>query len=250
MDRKNSSRGLTSNQLKLIAIIAMTVDHLTWAFFPGFQRIWYVMALHVIGRLTAPIMWFFIAEGAHYTHNAKKYIVRLFVFAVISHFAYDFAFGIPFWGMAAGPFNRTSVMWSLALGAMAIVVCREESVSVWKKYAVIFIGCVLAFPSDWSTIAMMAPFFLYDHRGNFKRQAVDLVIWTAVYAAVYILFLDKSYGLLQMFTCLSIPLLKQYRGERGRWRGMKWLFYIYYPAHLVVIGLIRVALHGNIPIIF
>ena len=89
-------KGLSGNQIKLIAIIAMTVDHLTWAFFPGTQAVWYVYALHIIGRLTAPIMWFFIAEGCHYTRNIGKYIGRLFGFAVVSHFAYDFAFGIPF----------------------------------------------------------------------------------------------------------------------------------------------------------
>ncbi|MBQ4179720.1 MAG: conjugal transfer protein TraX, partial [Ruminococcus sp.] len=58
---------LNANQIKLIAIIAMTIDHLTWALFPGLQTQWYVMALHIIGRLTAPIMWFFVAEGCHYT---------------------------------------------------------------------------------------------------------------------------------------------------------------------------------------
>ena len=87
---------LNANQIKLIAIIAMTIDHLTWALFPGLQTQWYVMALHIIGRLTAPIMWFFVAEGCHYTRNIKRYAGRLFLFAVVSHFAYDFAFGIPF----------------------------------------------------------------------------------------------------------------------------------------------------------
>ena len=49
-------RGLNSNQIKLIAIIAMTIDHVTWLLYPGFQKIWWVMLLHVIGRLTAPTM--------------------------------------------------------------------------------------------------------------------------------------------------------------------------------------------------
>ncbi|MBQ1349994.1 MAG: conjugal transfer protein TraX, partial [Ruminococcus sp.] len=77
---------LNANQIKLIAIIAMTIDHLTWALFPGLQTQWYVMALHIIGRLTAPIMWFFVAEGCHYTRNIKRYAGRLFLFAVVSHF--------------------------------------------------------------------------------------------------------------------------------------------------------------------
>ena len=81
-------------------------------------------------------------------------------------------------------------------------------------------------------------------------QAWDIVLWTFIYAAVYFLFLDKLYGILQMFTFLSIPILSCYSGERGKWKGMKWLFYLYYPAHLVVIGIIRIILHGNISLIF
>ena len=96
----------------------------------------------------------------------------------------------------------------------------------------------------------MCPFFLYAHRKNFRLQAFDIVLWTFIYAAVYFIFIDKLYGVLQMFTFLTIPILAQYNGQRGSWKGMKWFFYVYYPAHLVVIGLIRVALHGNISIIF
>lgn len=239
-----------SNQIKFIAIIAMTVDHLTWAVFPGTQAVWYVFALHIIGRLTAPIMWFFIAEGCYYTHNMKKYAARLFLFAVISHFAYDFAFGIPFTGLSAGIFNRTSVMWSLAWAVVLIGICRKQGVKQWVKIVSIVLICLISFPSDWSSIAVMCPFFLYEHRGNFRKQGWDIVLWTAVYAAVYFLFLDRLYGYLQMFTFLTIPVLARYNGQRGEWKGMRWLFYIYYPAHLVVIGFIRLALHGNISVIF
>ncbi|MBR5114476.1 MAG: conjugal transfer protein TraX [Oscillospiraceae bacterium] len=241
---------LNGNQIKIIAIAAMTVDHLTWAFFPGLQAVWYVCALHIVGRLTAPIMWFFIAEGCRYTRDPLRYIARLFIFAVVSHFAYDFAFGIPFMPLSTGPFNQTSVMWSLTWAAVLIVVCRSERVPQWAKILCVAAACVVSFPSDWSSIAVMCPFFLYAHRGSFKRQALDIVVWTFVYALVYFIFLDKLYGALQMFTFLTIPILARYNGERGRWKGMKWFFYIYYPAHLVVIGLVRLAVNGDAPIIF
>lgn len=246
MERKKK---LNANQIKVIAIIAMTIDHLTWVFFPGTQAVWYVFALHIIGRLTAPIMWFFIAEGCHYTQNMKKYIGRLFLFAVISHFAYDFAFGIPFLPLSTGVFNQTSVMWSLAWAVVLIWICNQEKIPQWVKIVSIVVICLISFPSDWSCIAVMCPFFLYAHRGKFKLQARDIVLWSFIYAAVFFIFLDKLYGVLQMFTFLTIPILAQYNGERGKWKGMKWFFYIYYPAHLFVIGLIRLALHGNISII-
>ena len=83
---------LNSNHLKLIAIIAMTLDHIADLIYPGMQNNIISIILHIIGRLTAPIMFFFICEGFYYTKNLKKYILRLFIFAIISHFAYCFAF--------------------------------------------------------------------------------------------------------------------------------------------------------------
>lgn len=239
-----------ANQIKLIAIIAMTIDHLVWVFFPGTQAVWYVFCLHIIGRLTAPIMWFFITEGCHYTHDKKKYIGRLFLFAVISHFAYDFAFGIPFLPLSTGVFNQTSVMWSLAWAAVLIFLCQEEKIPQWGKILSVIAICLISFPSDWSCIAVMCSFFLFAHRGNFRKQAIDIVMWTFFYAVVYFFFLDKLYGVLQMFTFLTIPILGKYNGERGKWTGMKWFFYIYYPAHLIVIGILRTVLYGNIGLIF
>ena len=127
MFSKLKEKGLSTADLKLIAIIAMTVDHLAWLFFPGFQRVWYVYLLHIIGRLTAPIMWFFIAEGSYYTKNPKKYITRLFVFAIISHFAYSFAFGLNPIPFKNGIFNQTSVIWSLAIAAALIFIVNNSN---------------------------------------------------------------------------------------------------------------------------
>ena len=51
---------LNSNHLKLIAIIAMTIDHIADLIYPGMQNNIISIILHIIGRLTAPIMFFFI----------------------------------------------------------------------------------------------------------------------------------------------------------------------------------------------
>ncbi len=244
------TKGLSSNQIKLIAIAAMTIDHLTWVIFPNTQRVWYVFALHIIGRLTAPIMWFFIAEGCRYTRSMKKYALRLFAFAAVSHFAYCFAFGIKLNPLEGGVFNRTSVMWALALSVVLVSIIRSENVKQWQKIAAVALFCVLAFPADWSSIAVMAPVYIYLHAGQRKKQMADIVIWTFMYAAVYFIFIDKLYGALQMFTFLSVPVLMLYNGGRGKMKGMKWLFYIYYPAHLFLLGFLRLALHGDVPVIF
>lgn len=250
MFSKLKEKGLSTADLKLIAIIAMTVDHLAWLFFPGFQRVWYVYLLHIIGRLTAPIMWFFIAEGSYYTKNPKKYITRLFVFAIISHFAYSFAFGLNPIPFKSGIFNQTSVIWSLAIAAALIFIVNNYKLSYWKNFALILLANLLSFPADWSCIATMTPFYLYNHRGDFKKQVRDYIFFGLLYALVYIIFIDKVYGVLQLFIFLSIPFLSLYNGKAGNNRNMKWLFYIYYPAHLVIIGALRLLLYGNVNILF
>ena len=98
----------------------MTVDHFTDLFYPGFPIAVLPIAMHLIGRLTAPIMWFFIAEGYHYTKNIRKYMFRLGLFAVISHFAYCFAFGISIIPFKTGIFNQTSVMYPLFIAVVVM----------------------------------------------------------------------------------------------------------------------------------
>lgn len=237
------TKGLNANQLKLIAIIAMTIDHLVWTLVPGYSTEWWVILCHVIGRLTAPIMWYFIAEGYHYTRNIKKYAGRLFLLAFISHFAYNFCFGIPFLPFQTSVFNQTGVVWSLAWGLVLLHVVNSD-LKQWQKICCIILACLITFPSDWSCIATMAVVFIGSYRGDFKKQMLWMMLWTFAYAAVYFLFIDKLYAFIQLFTCLSIPLLKLYNGQRGQWKGMGKLFYIYYPLHLFLCGLLRVLLWG------
>lgn len=240
--------GINSNQLKTIAIIAMTIDHLVSVIWPGYPKDWWIIALHIIGRLTAPTMWFLIAEGYHYTRNVKKYIGRLFLFAIISHFAYNFAFGIPFIPFQTSVFNQTSVIWSLAWGVVAIALTDEKNFALkgWQKSVLVMIICVITFCSDWSCIAVLAILAIYGNRGNLKKQVFGMMICVLMYAVIYFLFIDKVYGIIQLFVIICVPFIKQYNGERGKWKGMKWFFYLYYPAHLIVCGIIRVLLHGNI----
>lgn len=237
-------QGLNGNQLKFIAIIAMTIDHLTWTIVPGYSRVWWVLLLHIIGRLTAPIMWFFIAEGYHYTHHLKRYAGRLFLLAFISHLAYNFCFGISFIPFEKSVFNQTGVAWPLAWGLVLLSIMENKEIKEWQKIVIAIFICIITFPSDWSCIAVMAIVSIGANRGNLKKQMASIVIWTFFYAVVYFIFIDKVYGVIQMGTCLAIPLLRLYNGKRGTLKSMGKLFYVYYPAHLVVCGLIRILIWG------
>lgn len=245
MDKK-----LNSNHLKMIAITAMTIDHFAHLVYPGFPVNPLAIFLHIIGRLTAPIMWFFICEGYHYTRDRKKYALRLFVFAIISHFAHNFAFGINFIPFRTGIFNQTSVMYPLFIAVLVLWLQDADMMKEWLKRVIIFVLIWSAFPADWSCIAVLAILGMYRNRGNLKRQMFSMMIWVIVYAIVSFFFVDRVYGIIQPFVILVYPLLKQYNGERGNAKWTKWLFYIYYPAHLVVLGILRIALYGDVPLLF
>ena len=239
---------LTSNAIKLIAIFAMTLDHIAWAVFPGYPREFLPLLLHLIGRITCPIMCYFVAEGFHYTRNVRKYTARMFLFAVISHFCYlyssaDFAGWRSFVPLLTGNvLNQTSVMWSLAWGLVMLRVAYSERVTgLWKPVLILLI-CLVSFPSDWSCIAALCVLAFGTNRGDLKKQALWLVFYVALYSAVYLFAMDWLYGVIQLGVVLAIPILRLYNGQRGKNptvnRVMKWLFYIYYPAHLLLIGLL------------
>lgn len=240
---------LNSNNIKIIAIIAMTIDHIAWCVFPGYSTEPLPVILHIIGRLTCPIMCYFIAEGYHYTKDIDKYTNRLFAFAIISHFAYVFMYeGFNDW-KAFTPFyygdilNQTSVMWSLAWGLVMLRVAYSEKIKENIKPILIVLICLISFPSDWSCIASLCILAFGTNRGDFKKQMLWMIFYVAIYSVVYFFALDRIYGIIQMAVVLSIPILMMYNGQRGKNQAinhiMKWTFYIYYPLHLLVIGCIQ-----------
>ena len=242
-------RTLNSNSIKIIAIIAMTIDHIAWLLFPGYPREIIPIAMHIVGRITCPIMCYFVAEGYHHSKNIAKYTQRLFLFAVISHFAYifssesfvDWKSFIPFY--YGEILNQTSVMWPLAWGLVMLRVAFSEKIRENIKPVLIILICLITFPSDWSCIASLCILAFGTNRGKFKTQMLWMVFYVALYAVVYFLALDNVYGLIQMAVVLAIPILAMYNGQRGSSKqmnqAMKWLFYIYYPLHLFVIGWIQ-----------
>ena len=243
---------LNSNHLKIIAIIAMTIDHIADLLYPGMPNIFISNVMHIIGRLTAPIMFFFICEGYHYTKDVKKYISRLFIFALISHFAYCFAFGINFIPFSTGNiFNQTSIMWTLAWAVVALhIVHGKNNLKEWQKWLLIILINLITFSSDFSSIAVMTILFMYDRRGNLKCQMISMMAWLSLYALISYLFVSKTYGLIAMTAILVYPLLKNYNGQRGKVKWLKWFFYLYYPLHLIIIGALRLYMYGNIPLLF
>lgn len=240
---------LDSNAIKIIAILAMTVDHVAWAVFPGYPLEPLPLAMHTVGRITCPIMCYFIAEGYYHTKDVNKYTKRLFLFAFISHFAYvfasqdfvDFKSFIPFY--YGDILNQTSIMWPLAWGLVMLRVANSQRIKERIKPIIIILICLITFPSDWSCIASLCILAFGTNRGNLRAQMLWMLFYVALYSLVYFFALDKVYGVMQMGVVLSIPIIMMYNGKRGGGKAfngaMKWLFYAYYPLHLLIIGIFR-----------
>lgn len=217
---------LDANQLKLIAIFAMTVDHIAWLLFPGYAKGALPVVMHIIGRLTCPIMCYFIAEGYYHTRNINKYTFRLFLFAVISHFAYIFASNdfvdarsfIPFY--FGSILNQTSVMWPLAWGLVMLRVANSERFTQLQKTLLVVLICLVSFPSDWSCIASLCVLAFGTNRSDLKAQGRWMLFFVALYAVVYFFALDRLYGVLQLAVALSLaaagPLQRPARKKRPR----------------------------------
>ena len=241
--------GLSRDALKLIAIAAMTIDHIAWLLFPGYARGALPVLMHIIGRLTGPIMCYFIAEGYYHTKNFRAYAARLLLLAIVSHFAYLYASNaytgwrsfIPF--SSGSILNQTGVVWSLLGGLLMLRIVDSRYLSQIQKTVGIVLLCLITLPADWSCIAALCILSIGSNRGNPKRQIAWCAFYVGLYVLVYCLALDVLYGLLQLCVFLSVPLLRLYNGARGTSarlsRALKPLFYIYYPLHLFLIGMAR-----------
>lgn len=238
--------GLSAHALKTIAVAAMLIDHLGAAFYPldnvpGF-------AMRIIGRLTAPIMCFFIAEGYHRTRSIKRYAVRLGIFALISHVAFYYAWKEHFplylrYGLIIYP---TSVIYPLLLGLFALALWHKEGLSKLVKILAVIALSGLSIIGDWGPLAVLWVFIFGIYHNNFAKQAISFSVLTLVYSLLTITtgfgFAEqKIMGLIQLASFLTLPLLRAYNGQLGGGQRMKWFFYWFYPLHLLIIGIIK---HG------
>lgn len=117
--KENKDTGLSANFLKTIALLAMTIDHLAWVFVPQFSILGTFM--HLVGRITAPIMCFFLVEGFVYTHNRWHYVIRLGLFALIAQ--------IPFSLFLSGKVEYIRLNMIYTLFICFIALCAWESFS-------------------------------------------------------------------------------------------------------------------------
>lgn len=232
---------LNRNQLKYLVIAAMLIDHIAWAFVPTASLLGQVM--HFIGRLTGPTMAYFVAEGYHYTRNVKKYALRLGIFALLSWipFVY-FEYGtlpivIQEGSVQVRPYF--GVLYTLLLGLLAIWLWDKGKCPKPVKILGIIGLCALSIVGDWAIFDVLWCLFLYIFRENTKGKWIAFCCVGFFVCSPMLIF-----GWTQLFQIgiFLVPLLIQfcYNGEGGSKKTVhKWFFYVFYPAHLLVLGLLK-----------
>ena len=209
---------MSSSSLKIVACAAMLLDHVAWTWFSVSSPVGIVM--HIIGRITMPVMAFMIAEGYVHTHDITRYVVRLLVFAIIS----DFPFIL---------FERSTirhdVIFTLLFGLLAIWIL-DSRIPIFFRYILVAFFLIFSLCFDWVFIGVLLCVFFWRFRGNFLGVSFSVVLCSILAAIIF-----GQWWQLGMI--LSLPLLYLYNGSRGN--SSKWGFYIFYPAHLLALSVLR-----------
>ncbi|OME75924.1 hypothetical protein BK120_30125 [Paenibacillus sp. FSL A5-0031] len=226
----SSHKIITVNILKVIAIVAMMVDHTSSWLVPKGTTL--DIIIHTFGRLAAPIMCYLIAEGYFYTSNIKKYITRLAIFAVISHLPFDLYFDLPWW-------KSTSVIWGLLMGLVALFAIQQSKFPLILRIFSVLLCCMMAWTSDWNFIAVLWIVFFGIFRGRFQLQMVSFVTIGTIFYFIPIINLGPDY-IYRFGILLVIPLLVMYNGKKGSHSNLnKWGFYVFYPVHLIALYILK-----------
>lgn len=233
--RKLSSmfpRNLNGNDLKIIAVVAMTLDHIAEGFLP--KQFWGYQVLRFIGRITGPTMMFLIAEGYRHTRDIRKYLARLGIFSLISWVPYAL-FEDGFW-----PVLDFSVLSTLFLGLLSIYVWERSKWSMPVKAAVIYVLMLLAIPCDWSIFGVVLILIFHIYHDDKKKLLAGYYLVCTFIVGTQIA--SNGWNSFFQFGLLSVPglFLWLYSRERGANTPIsKWFFYGYYPLHLTILCYFR-----------
>lgn len=240
-------KGLNRTQLKLIAIMAMVCDHTAWGFVDAMTPLG--QAMHIIGRLTIPTMCFFVAEGFRHTSSKKSYLGRMALFWIISV--------VPFYLFFHEEYDyRQNIIFDLMLGLLMLMVLEHKKFKVWQK--VILAGLIFVVSATiggWVIVPIL--FILSFYYGkDFKTKArlvcgitITLVLFLVITTSLNQIWHFSHYDWVWYeelyFLGFMIPLLllRHYNGQKGKNIG-KYFFYIFYPAHFLVLVTIKTLVAG------
>lgn len=237
------NKGLTGSFLKIIAMVTMLVDHIGAAvlarmIIAGNVELYDTYhVLRLIGRVAFPIFCFLLVEGFVHTRNAGKYAARLCLFAALSEIPFDLAFA-----SKVLEFEYQNVFFTLAIGLLTIMVYKKvEESALSNPMAKWFLQLAAAAAGGFT-----AEFLRTDY------GMLGVVVIVAFYAVRSNRFMQIAMGCIlfveNITALLAFIPVSLYNGTRGL--NVKWLFYVFYPVHLLILyGICYMLGLAHIPVV-
>lgn len=225
---------MNRNVLKIIAVISMLLDHV------GRILLGNNLVFRILGRIAFPLFAFFIAEGWKYTRSRKKYVLWLSAFALISQVPYALIF----------KWYKFNIIFTFLYAILMIVLIellkKETKMPSIVKNLLITISLVTLLGAliladvfgivDYGLIGVLLILNFYFIKSKLKYLTGALLI--ALFAIRIVLFDGVLFeNFIGLFALISIALLLFYNGKKGS-LNLKYFFYVFYPAHLMVLWII------------
>lgn len=242
--------GMSGSTVKIIALITMLIDHYAACYLervltaegiriylddgadmPGLA--WTYLIMRLIGRIAFPIFVFLLVEGFLHTRNRWGYLGRLCVFALLSEIPFDMAFNLTDDQVFSGKLIELSgqnVFFTLAIGLLVIIVLDFVRATFEKRVvrillSLIIVGAGMALSvllcTDYDCMGVLAIAVIYFFRN--KRMA----------GVGFMCLLLTVTNFLEITAFLSLLPIAKYNGTRGL--RMKYIFYVFYPLHLLLL---------------
>lgn len=215
---------MSSFVLKLIAIITMFIDHIGYVIFGNFSFFNY------IGRIAFPIFAFQISEGYVHTKNFKNYLLRLFIFAIVSQIPF-----MLFYNILSNAFTL-NIFFTLLLGLLSIYIYDKAKYKTLGILCAILLGFLAEFTHcDYGFYGIAIIFLFYVFKNNFIKASLAFILATTIKYIIPIIKYGFYSVYLYLLICTLIPILfiSFYNGKKGK--DTKYLLYLFYPIHLLLI---------------
>lgn len=231
---------MNKDVIKLLAMFTMTLNHIAVVFMQS--DTWQYNLFCGIGYFTGIVMINFLIEGYQYTSSRKKYFLRLLSFGIVSQFPFIFAF--------TNNGGRLNMMFSLCI-CFGIICALEKPDNKLYKSIMIITAFILSFYCDWPLLAPLLTLLLYWAKKSPGKKTLSQCIF--VVAFWFFQFLDGQevfpaatnflYSMISIAGIVIAFLVLNYfyngKQRKNRSAFWKWFFYVFYPLHLVIIGLVE-----------
>ena len=240
MSEYNKIGFLSGSTLKIIACLFMVIDHVGLTFFPECD------IFRILGRLAFPIFAFFIAEGSRYSRNKLRRLSLIFIIG-IAFFAFYYIYDGTLYGNIFLTFSVSILLDNFLYECKKNALCNSNKV----YSALLFVGFFATLAAtyylyslihfEYRFFGMLLPVLI--NLTNFRGIETETVLkkldnhMARIFLALIgmiLLSIDGNLGVIQFYCLLSIIPLALYNGKVGC-KKMKYAFYVFYPAHLIII---------------